>query len=488
MQIELPVQLGVADGDLIQAQGSLRVGDLIVVKGNERIPFRSESSQPGDVGGGIRCQRDAFDAAKDQPWDSLISSSAIRPRCWSACCWSPCSAGWRLTRMPMQLTPEVQTPTITIETRWPGASPQEVEQEIIVEQEEQLKGVEGVTKMSSESTDSLGTDHARVPRRHRHGEGARQRQQPPAAGPEYPEDADQPVISTANATDRPIAWFILSPPIPDGRRVDGVCESSIPSWRRASSAVRSAHNPGLAMLRLRTLAEEHPEVNELLPPAELDVPKLRRFAEDEIEARFERVSGVSQSNVHRRPGRRTAGDHRSRTTGRPAADASPTSATCCAARTKTPRPATSGKANAAGSSGRWGSSARPSRSSSNCWRSATATRSTSATWPKCDWATRSRTASCAASANRASPSTAVRETGANVLDVMDGLQDVSAATERRHPEAARPAADAGLRRNRIHQLVGRPGPAEHLHRRRADDDRADAVPAPGRADADRRSR
>ena len=34
-----------------------------------------------------------------------------------------------LLRMPMQLTPEVQIPTITIETRWPGASPQEVERE-----------------------------------------------------------------------------------------------------------------------------------------------------------------------------------------------------------------------------------------------------------------------------------------------------------------------------------------------------------------------
>ncbi|MCA9240948.1 MAG: efflux RND transporter permease subunit, partial [Planctomycetales bacterium] len=40
-----------------------------------------------------------------------------------------------LTRMPMQLTPEVETPTLTIRTRWPGASPQEVEQEIIIEQE-----------------------------------------------------------------------------------------------------------------------------------------------------------------------------------------------------------------------------------------------------------------------------------------------------------------------------------------------------------------
>ena len=44
-------------------------------------------------------------------------------------------------RMPMQLTPEVQTPTITIETHWPGASPQEVEREIVLEQEEFLKSV-----------------------------------------------------------------------------------------------------------------------------------------------------------------------------------------------------------------------------------------------------------------------------------------------------------------------------------------------------------
>ncbi len=59
-------------------------------------------------------------------------------------------------RMPIQLIPDVQIPTLTIETFWAGASPQEIEKEIINEQEEQLKGVEGVTKMSSESMDSRG--------------------------------------------------------------------------------------------------------------------------------------------------------------------------------------------------------------------------------------------------------------------------------------------------------------------------------------------
>ena len=43
-----------------------------------------------------------------------------------------------IVKLPRQLTPDVEIPTITIETRWPGASPQEVEREIVQEQEEQL--------------------------------------------------------------------------------------------------------------------------------------------------------------------------------------------------------------------------------------------------------------------------------------------------------------------------------------------------------------
>ena len=59
-----------------------------------------------------------------------------------------------MVNMPKQLTPEVENPVILIRTRWPGASPQEVEREIVLEQEEQLKSVEGMIKMSSECSDS----------------------------------------------------------------------------------------------------------------------------------------------------------------------------------------------------------------------------------------------------------------------------------------------------------------------------------------------
>ena len=201
-----------------------------------------------------------------------------------------------LTRMPMQLTPEVQTPTITVETRWPGASPQEVEQDIIIEQEEQLKNVEGITKLSSESTDSKGTVTLEFLVGTKMEEAVVDVIGRLEQVPSYPEDADKPVISTANAADRPIAWFILSAKRPTD---DALAEfqREHPELSDEIARVRSAHNPGLAMLRMRLIAEDHPEVKVLLPPDDLEVTKLKRFCEDEIEARFERVSGVAQANV-----------------------------------------------------------------------------------------------------------------------------------------------------------------------------------------------
>ncbi|MBI1309918.1 AcrB/AcrD/AcrF family protein [bacterium] len=202
-----------------------------------------------------------------------------------------------LDRMPMQLTPEVQRPTITVETRWPGASPQEVEREIILEQEEQLKTVEGVVRLLSESADSKGTITLEFQVGTNMEESLLKVNSRLQQVPEYPEDADQPIISTSNSSDRPIAWFIFSARQPTDKELVEF-QQRHPELAEHIEPVRQAHNIGLATLRLRGLAAEYPEVKaELLPPDGLDVTKLRRFAEDEIEARFERVPGVSQANV-----------------------------------------------------------------------------------------------------------------------------------------------------------------------------------------------
>jgi HAE1 family hydrophobic/amphiphilic exporter-1 len=198
-------------------------------------------------------------------------------------------------RMPIQLIPDVEIPTLQVETRWPGASPEEIENEIVKEQEEQLKSVEGVVKMSSESQDSrgqitlefvLGTDlDAAITTVNARLQQVR----------EYPIDADKPVISTSNASDRPIAWFILNNRLPSESQLEDF-EKRHPELADELARVRSAMTPGLALYRLRQIANQHPAANELVPP-ETQLTSLRRFAENTIESRFEKVTGVSQANV-----------------------------------------------------------------------------------------------------------------------------------------------------------------------------------------------
>jgi HAE1 family hydrophobic/amphiphilic exporter-1 len=202
-----------------------------------------------------------------------------------------------LLRMPMQLTPEVLRPTISVQTRWPGASPQEVEREIIIEQEEQLKSVEGLIKLSSEATDSSGTVTLEFHVGTNIEEALLKVNSRLQQVPEYPEDADQPVMTTSNASDRPIAWFILSTRRPTDEQIVAV-QKEHPELAAELEKVLRSHNVGLAMLRLRLLGKQHKVVNEkLLPYRSINVTELRRFVEDEIEARFERVPGVSQANV-----------------------------------------------------------------------------------------------------------------------------------------------------------------------------------------------
>lgn len=198
-------------------------------------------------------------------------------------------------RMPMQLIPEVQTPSLTIETRWPGASPQEVEQEIIQEQEEQLKSVEGITKLSSESMDSMG----KITLEFTVGTNMEQALVKVNARLQqvrsYPENADQPVITTANASDQPIAWFIFSTKLPSKKQFADFSEKH-PDLKPVVDRITNSHNIGLALLRLRDAAKQHEKLKELLPP-EVDVTQKRKFVEDVIEAAFERVDGVSNSQV-----------------------------------------------------------------------------------------------------------------------------------------------------------------------------------------------
>ena len=61
-----------------------------------------------------------------------------------------------LNSLPVQLTPDVEKPQISVQTTWGGATPYEIEKDIIEKQEEVLKGLNGLTKMESSSYNNFG--------------------------------------------------------------------------------------------------------------------------------------------------------------------------------------------------------------------------------------------------------------------------------------------------------------------------------------------
>jgi HAE1 family hydrophobic/amphiphilic exporter-1 len=198
-------------------------------------------------------------------------------------------------RMPTQLTPEVQTPTLTVETIWPGASPQEVERQIVQEQELQLKSVEGVVKMTGECMDGMGKVIVEFAIGTNMQEALLKVNTRLQQVPNYPENAKSPVISTANSGDTPIGWFILKPRTPEPAEIAQL-QTEHPDLKAALEPARTAGTAGLRRKRLRDLAEQNAVVKAWLP-TEVDADLYRKFAEDVIEARFERVAGVANANI-----------------------------------------------------------------------------------------------------------------------------------------------------------------------------------------------
>lgn len=114
-----------------------------------------------------------------------------------------------LTRIPIQLTPDVRKPVIQVETIWGGAAPAEIEREIVNPQEEELKGVDGLETMLSTSE----TGRARITLEFAIGTNMDRalllvsNRLDRVTG--YPDEANEPTLSTSGSDDNPIAWIIL---------------------------------------------------------------------------------------------------------------------------------------------------------------------------------------------------------------------------------------------------------------------------------------
>jgi len=123
-----------------------------------------------------------------------------------------------LNKLPYQLTPSVSKPEIKITTVWPGATPYELEREIIEEQEKAVKSLNNLIKYESSSKDN----YAELTLTFKLGTNLRAALQDVSNKlnevSDYPADAEEPVIETASAS--PVIWMMLQTKENNTRHID----------------------------------------------------------------------------------------------------------------------------------------------------------------------------------------------------------------------------------------------------------------------------
>ncbi|MBI9087806.1 MAG: efflux RND transporter permease subunit [Desulfobacterium sp.] len=114
-----------------------------------------------------------------------------------------------LMKLPVQLAPDTDLPEIEVRTSWSGASPTEMESEVVERQEDKLKSLQNLQKMESSSYNDYATitltfdlatdiDTAMFRVSNKLNEVS-----------DYPDNVLEPVLSSSGGSSQPIIWMLM---------------------------------------------------------------------------------------------------------------------------------------------------------------------------------------------------------------------------------------------------------------------------------------
>ncbi|SFR66781.1 Multidrug efflux pump subunit AcrB [Marinobacter daqiaonensis] len=150
-------------------------------------------------------------------------------------------------RIPVQMIPDLEVRTITVETQWPGATPQDIEKEILIEQERFLRNVPNLGRMTATASSGSAEIELEFPFGVDITETLIQVNNALSQVPDYPRNVDEPRIVATSFSSNAFMYF-----------------------------------------RIATLPDN---------PRELDIQLMRDFVEDRVRPRMESVPGVSEVTV-----------------------------------------------------------------------------------------------------------------------------------------------------------------------------------------------
>jgi multidrug efflux pump subunit AcrB len=149
--------------------------------------------------------------------------------------------------IPVQMIPDLQVRTISVETSWPGATPQDIEKEILIEQEEYLRSIPSLQKMTSEASTGSAEIELEFPFDADITETLIRVTNALQQVPDYPVNVDQPRVLAESFSSNSFMYFRVAP-------LDG-------------------------------------------NPRELDMDMMRDFVDDNVRTRMENVPGVSSVDL-----------------------------------------------------------------------------------------------------------------------------------------------------------------------------------------------
>ncbi|MBT8128447.1 MAG: efflux RND transporter permease subunit [Gammaproteobacteria bacterium] len=125
-------------------------------------------------------------------------------------------------RIPVQMIPDLEVRTITVRTSWPGATPQDIEKEIVIEQEEYLRSIPGLQRITSSSSFGRASIELEFPFGIDLNETLIKVNNALSQVPSYPINVDEPRINATSFSSNSFMYFRVSPLPGNPRMLDMV--------------------------------------------------------------------------------------------------------------------------------------------------------------------------------------------------------------------------------------------------------------------------
>jgi len=206
-------------------------------------------------------------------------------------------------RIPIQMIPDIATRTVSIETSWSGATPRDVEQEILVEQEKYLRAIPGLVRLTSYADFGSGAVELEFPPGIDLNDALIRIDNALSQVTDYPENVDKPRIIAESVSDEPFMYYGVE-------RLSGEADDA--ALQRETNWVESVLRPRLervaGVANVRVSGGAAREIHIQLDPLKLAAHRLNVGAvRDAIRQRNRDVSGGDKEFGKRRYFLRTIG-------------------------------------------------------------------------------------------------------------------------------------------------------------------------------------